>query len=238
MSLQSLVDLPPEPLLDVCKKSYWILNAARETASELLDLFDHPGGQKREPGNPSNTDQDLLRSMLIFAGAGLDAAIKQLIKEAFPSMVENDEAVRTKVIEHFSKHLTRTETSSTKDLVRWLLQEKPRTAMINDLIKELTSDSLQSKAQIERVIDYLKLDRKTILSVRDPALKDTFDARNMTIHDLDVDFSKHPKRGQRTRTQRQRSNMVDHTDVVFGIAAGFLTEVDKKLSQYDEPSRE
>ena len=131
MSLSSLVDLPAEPESEACKKSYWILGAAHQTASELLDLFDNPGGQKREPGNPSNTDQDLLRSMLIFAGAGLDAAIKQLIKKAFPGIVENDEAVRTKVVEHFSKHLARSETASTKDLVRWLFEEKPRTAMIN-----------------------------------------------------------------------------------------------------------
>ncbi len=232
MSLSSLVDLPAEPESEACKKSYWILGAAHQTASELLDLFDNPGGQKREPGNPSNTDQDLLRSMLIFAGAGLDAAIKQLIKEAFPDIAENDEAVRTKVVEHFSKHLARSETASTKDLVRWLFEEKPRTAMINDLIKELTSDSLQSKTQIEKVIDYLKLDRKTILSVSDSTLKATFDARNMIIHELDVDFSKRPRQGQRTRTQRQRSNMVEFTNAVFGIAAGFLNEVNTKLSSF------
>jgi hypothetical protein len=230
MSLASLMDLPSEPDSDACKKSYWILGAAHQTASELLDLFDKPGGQKRVPGNPSNTDQDLLRSMLIFAGAGLDAAIKQLIKEAFLGIVESDDAVRAKVIEHFSKHLSRSEMASTKDLVRWLFEEKPRTAMINDLIKELTSDSLQSKTQIEKVIDYLKLDRRKILLVDDSILKATFDARNMIIHELDVDFSKQPRQGQRTRTQRQRSNMVDYTNAIFEIAVGFLNEVDAKLS--------
>jgi hypothetical protein len=224
------MDLPSEPDSDACKKSYWILGAAHQTASELLDLFDKPGGQKRVPGNPSNTDQDLLRSMLIFAGAGLDAAIKQLIKEAFLGIVESDDAVRAKVIEHFSKHLSRSEMASTKDLVRWLFEEKPRTAMINDLIKELTSDSLQSKTQIEKVIDYLKLDRRKILLVDDSILKATFDARNMIIHELDVDFSKQPRQGQRTRTQRQRSNMVDYTNAIFEIAVGFLNEVDAKLS--------
>ena len=79
LSLKSLKSLPSEPESERCKKSYWILETAYETASELLGLFDNPGGKKRSPGNPSNTDQDLLRSMLVFAGAGLDAAIKQAI---------------------------------------------------------------------------------------------------------------------------------------------------------------
>jgi hypothetical protein len=38
MSLSSLVDLPAEPESETCKKSYWILGAAHQTASELLDL--------------------------------------------------------------------------------------------------------------------------------------------------------------------------------------------------------
>jgi uncharacterized protein YpuA (DUF1002 family) len=169
--------------------------------------------------------------MLIFAGAGLDAAIKQLIKDAFPSIVELDEAAQGKVIEHFSKHIARTETAASKDLVRWLFQDKPRNAMIDDLIKELTSDSLQSKQQVEKVVEYLKLERKKVLTVGDSELKAAFDARNQIIHELDVDFSKPQKQGKRTRTQRQRNEMVDYTNAVFRIAAGFLAEVDKKLPQ-------
>jgi hypothetical protein len=82
---------------------------------------------------------------------------------------------------------------------------------------------------LEKVVDYLKLERKKVLTVGDPELKAAFDARNLIIHELEVDFSKSPKRGKRTRTQRQRKDMVAYTNVVFKIAAGFLTEVEKKL---------
>jgi hypothetical protein len=39
--------------------------------------------------------------------------------------------------------------NSFKDLVRWLLGETPRSAMAIDLIREMTSESLQSKEQLE-----------------------------------------------------------------------------------------
>jgi hypothetical protein len=226
MSIKPLV----EPKSRFCKKSYWILNAARDTASELLLLFDEPNGQPRGPGVPSNADQDLLRSMLIFAGAGLDASIKQLIKETFPIIVEKDDTAQSKVIEHFSKLVGRAETASSKDLVRWLFQDKPRNAMIDDLIQELTSNSLQSKQQVEKVVEYMKLDRRNVLTVGDQELKAAFDVRNLIIHELDVDFSRPAMAGKRTRTQRRRDEMVKHTNAVIAIASGFLSEVDKKLS--------
>jgi hypothetical protein len=229
MSQPDLVEVPSEPALKVCRKSYWILNAARQTASELLYLFDNPGGEKRGPGNPSNIDQDLLRSMLIFAGAGLDAAIKQVIKDAFKRLLRRDKSVQAKAIDHFSKHLAKGDTAF-KDLARWLFHEQPRSAMASDLIEELTSGSLQSKEQLEKVIDYLKLDRKNVVVAKDAEVKAAFDARNLIIHELDVDFSKSPQQGKRTRTQRQRKDMVSHTNVVFKIAVGFLSEVESKLS--------
>lgn len=166
--------------------------------------------------------------MLIFAGAGLDAAIKQVIKDAFKRLLRRDKSVQAKAIEHFSKHLARGDTSL-KDLARWLFQDKPRSAMASDLIEDLTSGSLQSKEQLEKVIDYLKLDKKNVLVAKDAEVKAAFDARNLIIHELDVDFSKPPQQGKRTRTQRQRKDMVSHTNVVFRIAAGFLLEVENKL---------
>ena len=229
MSQITLVDVPSEPVVEACRKSYWILNAARQTASELLHLFDYPGGAKRGPGNPSNTDQDLLRSMLIFAGAGFDASIKQVIKDSFGRLLKRDEDVQNKAVDHFAKRLAK-DPASFKDLVRWLLRETPRAAMANDLIKELTSESLQSKDQLEKVVDYLKLDKSNVIVVGTKELQGAFTARNSIIHELDVDFTKEPQQGKRTRTQRQRTEMVTHTNVVLRIAAGFLVEVERKLS--------
>jgi hypothetical protein len=220
-----------EPTSEACKKSYYILDAAREAAAELLHLFDFPEGRKRGAGNPSNAAQDLLRAMLVFAGAGLDAALKQLIRDAFPSIVESDEAARTKAIDHFSKQLARADGTPAKALARWLFQKKPRAAMIEDLIAELISDSLQSKDQIEKVVDYLKLDRKSVLVDSGEALKAAFVTRNMIIHDLDVDLLKTPKQAQRWRNQRQRASMVEHSNAVLGIAAALLAGVDQKLKE-------
>jgi hypothetical protein len=60
-------------------------------------------------------------------------------------------------------------------------------------------------------------------------LQAAFTARNAIIHELDVDFTKAPQQGGRTRTQRQRKEMVTHTNVVFKIAQRFVLEVERKL---------
>ena len=225
MSVSSLIPVPSKPTSQVCLDSYWILKAAHETSSDLLALFDKPQGGTRPAGKPGNTDQDLLRSMLIFAGAGLDASMKRLIEDAFFLVVESDEGVRKKAIEHFSKQLS----NETKDLARWLFDEKPRGAMVSDLIKHLTGSSLQSKEQVETVIDYFKLERKNILAGNESVIKEAFAVRNKIIHEMDADLSKERTQGQRKRTQRLRTDMVNYANAIFRVASGFLTEVEKKI---------
>jgi NADH dehydrogenase FAD-containing subunit len=54
-------------------------------------LADVAGASTREAkGTPTDEKQDLLRAMLIFATAGLDSMVKQLITDALPSVIEID----------------------------------------------------------------------------------------------------------------------------------------------------
>jgi hypothetical protein len=37
-----------------------------------------------------SNEEDLLRAAIVFTGAGLDATLKQVIRDALPSLLEND----------------------------------------------------------------------------------------------------------------------------------------------------
>jgi hypothetical protein len=224
-----LIALPGTKYKPQLKKSFDILQAAHWTVSDLLALFDNPSGQPRGAGKPSNTEQDLLRSMLIFAGAGLDSSIKKMIIESLPDLTEQNKEVADKVVEHFSTGSNKNEIP-TKQLVKWLFNSSPKTAILDDLIEELTGSSLQSRQQIEKIIDYLKVDKKVVFAkASDAEIKAAFVARNHIIHQLDVDFDKPAQQGKQMRTQRSREEMLGHTNLVLGIAFGFLQQVNAKL---------
>ena len=78
---------PAEPKCDAAEKAHLILVHACEAAAALLKAFDTSRNERRATGgNTTNEEQDLLRAMLVFAGAGLDAAVKRLIQDSVISV--------------------------------------------------------------------------------------------------------------------------------------------------------
>jgi hypothetical protein len=221
----SLIALPAEPSSDPLKKPYRILKAAHDTATDLLSTFDRPAGNPRTPGPPTAKEQDLLRSTLIFAGAGLDSSLKLLIRAAMPLLFKKEPKIEAKVADYFSK-------IEPKALAAYMLKALPRDAMLEDLINDLTGSSLQSPDELERVIGFLNLDRQTIIGPGKndrQVIKAAFDTRNNIIHELDVN-DEPPAVGVPFRVRRTRDEMVQQTNVIFKVAFAFLSEVNEKLA--------
>jgi hypothetical protein len=72
-----LTSVPAKPKATECDKAYSIFTTAHSTAASFLTAFNKSRQTKGGKGTTTDEEQDLLRAMLIFASAGLDALIKQ-----------------------------------------------------------------------------------------------------------------------------------------------------------------
>jgi hypothetical protein len=91
-----------EPEAAELKRSFQINRYAHASAGSLLAGYNSLG-KERGRGAPSDEQQDLLRAMLLLAGAGLDACTQQVVRDALPEVVarhpeeavSEDQRVRT-----------------------------------------------------------------------------------------------------------------------------------------------
>lgn len=105
-----------------------------------------------------------------------------------------------------------------------LADKSPRAKLVEDYIRELTGDSLQSADEILRTAAALGLDTKA-LALDIPRLKDIFQIRNKIIHELDLDLNA-PKRKRKVRSQK---DLLDNSDFMLATIKKLLEAVDKAI---------
>jgi hypothetical protein len=98
--------------------------------------------------------------------------------------------------------------------------------LIEEYIKYLTGDSLQSFEQLMRTWAALGLGSQKPLNAMNPVLKEIFIARNKIIHELDIDL-KAPARKRRVRSQEK---LLKDIESVLATTELFLTEIEKSLT--------
>lgn len=212
------------------EKASLIFQYTHAAASSLLVAFDDA---KTKRGNPrgvlTDQEQDILRAALVMSYAGLDAALKQAIRDCIDRLLLKDRAV----LEGFEKFIRKRIagdgdvlelSSGAKFLSIVLADRRPRRRLIEEYIKELTGESLQSAEEIMRTVAALGLDNKQIkLDVQD--LKKIFSIRNKVIHELDIDLDA-LKRKRRVRSQ---ADLLDSSDKILATTKRFLEALDAKL---------
>ena len=80
---------PNQRVKDQCQNACIILQNSHKTSSSFLDIFEKEYRDRGGRGVPTDEEQDLLRAMLTNATAGLDATVKQLVRDALPSVVDH-----------------------------------------------------------------------------------------------------------------------------------------------------
>lgn len=85
-----------------------ILAYANVTSRSLLATFRAVRHARGAKGTPTDEEQDLLRAMVVFAGAGLDSMTKQLVGDALPVLVTELPTARDRIEELVSRHLRQT----------------------------------------------------------------------------------------------------------------------------------
>lgn len=209
-----------------CENAYLILSNAHDAASSFLDIFNNVRKNRNAKGTPTDEEQDLLRAMLTFAGAGLDSMVKQLIVDALPLVVKRDVGAKEIFKKYIGKRLKKDDEIDHQLLADVLGEANPRDHLITIIVKDLTSNSLQSTDQLLRVGSYFNIPSNDICD-NPKYLSVIFKARNEIAHEMDIDFSQ----TNRNRRPRARDKMIEYTNYVFNTAEIFLRAVEKKLQQ-------
>lgn len=211
-------------------KAKLILKHAHESAEALLKAFD--GVRKVRGGRGATTDeeQDLLRAMLVLGAAGLDALIKQVIRDVLPGLILVDPKVRQGLETFVARQLQRASDDASpilnaKFLARLLIAESLQKQVIQDYVDDLTGKSLQSSEEVIRAAFALGLD-PSAQRIEPKTMQPIFGIRNKIIHELDINFD--AKR--RNRQSRSRDKMIEYTNELLKTAESFFIGTQRKLA--------
>lgn len=214
---------------DRLAKAASIYQYTHESASSLVTAFDDAKAKRGKPrGVLTDQEQDILRAALVMSCAGLDAVLKQTIRDCLEHLLENDPQVR----EGFEKFIRRRLSgeadqvefvNGAKFLASVLAEREPRRRLIEEYVKELTGDSLQSAEEILRTAAALGLDPKKI-GLNADRLKSIFTIRNKIIHELDIDLNAKVRK----RKVRSQADLLENSDHVLWTAKAIIEHVDKK----------
>jgi hypothetical protein len=195
-----------------------------DAVRSFLDTFETVRKTRKAKGMPTDEEQDLLRAMVLFASTGLDSTVKQLIRDGLPAIIDRDEGAAVQFKDFIEKRLKDGESGSRRFLADILGDQNPRGRLLSQLVRDLTSDSLQSAEQLLKVAAYFNIPSERI--TKDIGqLKKIFIVRNQIGHEMDIDFSQ----TNRSRRPRARDKMIEYATELLRIAAAFLVEVDSKL---------
>lgn len=217
---------------DECSKARSVLSYAHEAAQGFLNSFSAVRRERgANRGTTSDDEQDLARASVVFAAAGLDSALKHLLREALPALVRFDDKAK-KGLEDFVERSIKSDSFVTDDrvtgrrfLARVLTADNQLDELIDQYKRDLTGSSLQSAAQVESAAAALGLDWKE-LKIDRKKLKSIFNRRNKIIHELDIDFSA----TNRNRSSRTKNNMATDANAILEAGENILRAIEKKLS--------
>lgn len=205
---------------------------AKSSVDNFFKTFDEVRTVRRgkKGGPPTDEEQDIVRAALVFAAAGLDSCLKELIKGSLRRLAELDNTVRSE-FEAFVQRQLRGDgedpetVSGNKFLATVLAAPNPQERLLYIYVLDLTGTSLQSVEQLLRAASALGVDKKPIIDQK-KNISAIFQDRNLIIHELDIQFSE----GRlRQRNPRRRDDLRTQCNVLLKLAESILVSVETKL---------
>ncbi len=219
MELRGLTPAHGEPGTETAQR---FLASAYDSVEAVLQTLKTVRQQRRQDTGRTlrrltSPEEDLLRAAIVFTGAGLDATLKQLIRDTLPALLETSRQAHDKFEAFAADKLGTAEVADTKMMARYLTSPDPRSRLIEDYVYDLTGSSLQSAEEVDKTAGALGIDEAG-LRKRIAGLRELFVARNEISHELDLQRPEQP--GDRTR----RSRAIDHTKTLCqeGLEVGQL----------------
>ena len=215
MALYSLPAAPTESNLD---GAYSILRRACEAASSFVSRFETVRHDRKAVGTATDHEQDLLRAALIFAAAGLDSCVKQLIRDTLRIVIATNAGARVQFTNYALSKLRRSDGKDLRFLAEAIAADRPSAYVQEQLVSELTGASLQSKSQILRVAAYFAIPADEISSNLD-TLQRVFQVRNQIAHEMDILLGQ----PNTSRRQRKAEDMKKYVSFVLETASAFTS---------------
>ena len=229
------ISLPAEKDNNIFYDEYNILSKTAESINSFNALY--KAGRNGAKGGPSTHEQqDLCRAMLVFACAGLDVFVKQIVKNKLPQLLEVDKGVQDKFKEHVKRGIKKDEKEIWNTVALALIDPTPRNVFLGEYMKNVAGNSLQSVRELRRVSEASGLDTKKIFSdKKTKILTEAFTARNEIIHEMDININEGASRttGYRTRRQRKTILMEEHTKSILELAKEIFSAYKEKFRKYE-----
>lgn len=204
--------------------AYDAVDAVLENLEKVREIRRQEVGDIR--GRLTASEEDLLRAALVFTGAGLDATLKQLIRDTLPILLGSNRQAHEKFESFTTDRLGTGEIADTKMIARYLTSPNPRVRLIEDYIYALTGSSLQSAEEVQKTAGALGIDDQS-LRQRISGLKSLFVARNQISHELDLRSPE--RRGDRQRRTRAIGPTVKLCHEGFEVAQLIVNAVGELL---------
>ena len=126
--------------------AYDSVDAVLGTLETIRELRKQQTGDVR--GRLTAQEEDL-RAAIVFAGAGLDATLRQLIRDTLPSLLEISAEAHEKFEIFAEQRIRSADSTDPKMLARYLTSPAPRIRLIVDYVYFLTGSSLQSAEEVQ-----------------------------------------------------------------------------------------
>lgn len=220
----AVCDVPDKPVQQALLSAHSILERACDAAEAFLDAFATVRKARGAKGTPTDHEQDLMRAAVIFAAAGLDSLVKQLIRDTLQTIIAKDKGAHAQFNEYVHSKLKLSDGPNLRLLADAITADQPTRYLQRSLIVDLTGSSLQSKDQLLRAAAFFAIPANEI--TEDIAkLKDIFHARNQIAHEMDILL------GQKNRGRRQRKaeEMTEYATILLNVSKSFYLAVQKKL---------
>lgn len=219
-----LCELPEKPTKTSLVSSFSILERSHDAADAFFLAFREIRRARSARGTPTDHDQDLLRAALIFATAGLDSLVKQLVRDTLRQVISRNKGARGQFTEYVQSRLRRTDGIDIRFLAEAIAADRPTSHLQDALIAELTGSSLQSKDQLLRVAAYFAIQSEEITDdLR--YLQEVFSARNQIAHEMDIQLGQ----SNRGRRQRRLKTMRGYSVTILETASAFYRAVEGRL---------
>lgn len=217
----------PQPAVNHLKVAHATLTGLFESLhvvriSAREDRSDHRGRM-------TAPEVDLLRSMLVLAGAGLDAVLKRLAEDAIPLVIAigpNGKTAKSTFKSHVAANVQ--EKGTSKDWMDAVLSDDPRKAMLDLYVAAKIKGSLQSEEGLRSMRDALGIAATAISDSDIASLGPFLKARNQVAHGLDL---KKPEdrtsssKASSGRYARKVKDVADQCDAVLALARSFVDAV-------------
>lgn len=222
----ALCTLPAKPVKPELLSAYSVLEHACDATEAFMNAFGTVRVARKAKGTATDHEQDLMRAALVFAAAGLDSLVKQLIRDALRNVLIRNVGARAQFTDYVQSKLKRPDGADFRFLAEALSAEAPTHYLQQQLIAELTGSSLQSKDQLLRAAAYFAIPANEV-SADLAKLHSIFHARNQIAHEMDVLLGQ-PNRGRRQRTAKV---MKEYASTVLQTALAFYLAVEKRLQE-------